>query len=641
VANLPPGYQVDGTKTRAVSLALSADADAPDNAMVEFKLRSLQGAAAEFVASVELSEAIPIIRVNEPRAGYVDRSVSTGNIVATPVTIENNGLEALEDAVLIPPQMLPWMTTNLPLDLDGNVLLGTLDMGETFTFDVVFAPPEGVPFGYNTDVFTVRGSNTETEFTIPVWALVTSELRGSVDFAVVNTWGEPVPQASVRMWNNDIQQQYTVTTGFDGHARVDDLNLGSWGWQITAAGHSSVNDVVDVVADQVVGVTAEMSRSLVTVNFRVEPVTFTDTYQIVIEQTFVTNVPVPNLVADPPLFEFRDVEEGFETTVLVNFSNYGLKALDNVVIEPSETPGARMEPLISYMPRLGPMETVEVPVRITYTGTPQASPASGYWSCAINDVIDPSGQLMTFLNLAMRAQGESTSGLTGKKAIAAAAVASFLYLFGSFGGTDSIIGTLVTAFIGCLGIFFSGGGDGATYSPSGTSYGVTNGAPGCFTEGTPIELADGSMLPIEEVKPGMMVLGADGQGHPVQRTYVLTSDHVRELRFVDVEGAFRLETTDEHLFWVESAARWAPAGDLVVGDVLRTDEGRTAVVTGSERVSRDVPVYNFDVHGASYFANGALVHQKCDEAAAGGLAAPPPLPEVGSPAPVALVLGGE
>ncbi|HMV65201.1 MAG TPA: right-handed parallel beta-helix repeat-containing protein [Myxococcota bacterium] len=638
---LAPGFVVEGGKTKPVTFNLAADVDAPDDVMVEFKLRSVQGAAAEFVASVELSEAIPIIRVNEPRAGYVDRSMRTGDVVTVPVTIENNGLQALEDAVLIPPQSLRWMTTNLPLDVDGNVLLGTLDMGELFTFDVVMAPPEGVPFGYNTDEFTVRGSNTATEFTIPVWALVTSELRGSVDFTVVNNLGEPVPAASVRMWNNTIQQQLTRTTGFDGRVRIDDLNIGPWGWQVTAAGHASTNDVVDVVADQVVGVTAELSRSLVTVNFRVEPVTFTDTYQIVIEQTFVTNVPVPNLVADPPMFEFHDVEEGFETTVLVNFSNYGLKALDNVIIEPSETTGARMEPLVQFMPRLGPMETVEVPVRISYYGTGGAAPATGYWSCVV-DTIDPSGTLKTILDLAMRAQGESTSALSGKKAIAAAGVASFLYLFGSFAGIDSVIGTLVTAFAGCLGLFISGiGGGGGGYGPGNTSYSAATGAPGCFTAETPVELADGSMVPIEQVRPGMSVLGADGLGHPVERTYALTSDHVRELRFVSVEGAFRLETTDEHLFWVESAARWAPAAELKVGDVLRTDDRSTAVVVGSDRFDREVPVYNFDVQGAAYFANGALVHQKCGAVEDGSLAPPPPLSGLAAPGPVALVEGGE
>ena len=355
----------------------------------------------------------------------------------------------------------------------------------------------------------------------------------------------------------------------------------------------------------------------------------------------MTNVPVPNLVADPPMFEFHDVEEGFETTVLVNFSNYGLKALDNVIIEPSETTGARMEPLVQFMPRLGPMETVEVPVRISYYGTGGAAPATGYWSCVV-DTIDPSGTLKTILDLAMRAQGESTSALSGKKAIAAAGVASFLYLFGSFAGIDSVIGTLVTAFAGCLGLFISGiGGGGGGYGPGNTSYSAATGAPGCFTAETPVELADGSMVPIEQVRPGMSVLGADGLGHPVERTYALTSDHVRELRFVSVEGAFRLETTDEHLFWVESAARWAPAAELKVGDVLRTDDRSTAVVVGSDRFDREVPVYNFDVQGAAYFANGALVHQKCGAVEDGSLAPPPPLSGLAAPGPVALVEGGE
>ena len=636
---LAPGYTVNGGQLKPVTLTLNADADAPDEAMVEFKLRSIQGAVAEFVSSVELSEAIPIIRVNEPRAGYVDRSTSIGNIVTVPVTIENNGLQALENAVLVPPQTLRWMTTNLPLDAQGNVPLGTLEMGETFTFDVVMAPPEGTPFGYNTDVFQIRGSNTATVFTIPSWSLVTSELRGGAQFSVVDSYGEPIAGASVRIWNNTVQQQHTLTTGFDGTASIEDLNLGQWGWQATAPGYSGANDVVEIVADQTSPVIAEMSRSSVTVNFRVEPVPFTDTYQIVIEQTFVTNVPEPVLVVDPPYFEFNDLEGSFETTVLVNVSNYGLKALDEVELTTDDIGHARLEPLVSFIPRLSPMETVEVPYRITWVDPdPEAEdPSSAYAMCVVGTI----GGLYNLSDaLGAMIRGSTSSALSGlEKEIAARVVAKLLknkYI------KRAMAIYAVAALIGCL---FSGGGGGGGGSgpsgPSSTTYGVSSGYAGCFTADTPVEMADGTMMPIQEVKPGMEVLGADGQGHAVTRTYVQMSDHVRELRFVDVEGAFRLETTDEHLFWVESAGRWRPAGDLVVGDVLRTDEGRTSVVVGTERALRETPVYNFDVHGASYFANGALVHQQCDAATADGLAPPPPLPEAASPAPVALVLGGE
>ena len=56
----------------------------------------------------------------------------------------------------------------------------------------------------------------------------------------------------------------------------------------------------------------ELFRSLVTVTFNVVPVPFTDRYEIVVEQTFETHVPIPVLVVDPPWQQFYNVEPGFE-----------------------------------------------------------------------------------------------------------------------------------------------------------------------------------------------------------------------------------------------------------------------------------------------------------------------------------------
>ena len=185
------------------------------------------------------------------------------------------------------------------------------------------------------------------------------------------------------------------------------------------------------------------------------------------------------------------------------------------------------------------------------------------------------------------------------------------------------IGNFLGGEIGCAvadggsgGGSSDGGGnvndDWAFLRRSGTGGGDGPGA-GCFVGGTPVRLADGSLKPIEHIEMGDMILGFDGQPAGVTKTYIRETDHLRELRYRDNGGhLYRVETTDEHMYWVQNKQEWVPAGELGVGDELALPEGRFATIESTVRRAIDTVVYNFDVDGLqSYYANGALVYQQC------------------------------
>jgi hypothetical protein len=74
----------------------------------------------------------------------------------------------------------------------------------------------------------------------------------------------------------------------------------------------------------------------------------------------------------------------------------------------------------------------------------------------------------------------------------------------------------------------------------------------------------------------------------------------------------RVETTDEHLFWVEDRDKWLPARKLAKGDVLIVPNGSHGEVTEVWRRNAPATVYSFDVDDyESFYANGVLVRQKC------------------------------
>jgi intein/homing endonuclease len=130
-------------------------------------------------------------------------------------------------------------------------------------------------------------------------------------------------------------------------------------------------------------------------------------------------------------------------------------------------------------------------------------------------------------------------------------------------------------------------------------------------------MADGGQRPIETLEPGDRVMTFDGSPGLVSKVYARESDHTIDLRYLEwtKEGVGvlrRLETTDEHLFWVRERNTWLPARKLAEGDVLIMPDGLQAEVTKVWRRNEPATVYSFDVDEyESFYANKVLVRQKC------------------------------
>ncbi len=125
---------------------------------------------------------------------------------------------------------------------------------------------------------------------------------------------------------------------------------------------------------------------------------------------------------------------------------------------------------------------------------------------------------------------------------------------------------------------------------------------GCFVAGTPVQMADGSVKPIEQVREGDLVLsrdqndraGVDGKvvAARVVRTFV--HQHPSE-QMVTVtlssgeqgEKAERIVCTDNHPFFVPGKG-WTPAGMLCIGTAIAPRAGpRTAGVEGAAVPERE------------------------------------------------------
>ncbi|MEW6157838.1 MAG: polymorphic toxin-type HINT domain-containing protein [Verrucomicrobiota bacterium] len=632
-ANLPEGFVVRPGETRSIDLTLTAAADAPDNAVVEFTLTSAEGASAMFTATVTLLPAVPVLAVTDPPLGYLEVSVDRGGFISRQITVVNRGLKDLEGVELVPPAQVPWIVPNLAKSADGKIHLPDIRIGESYSFTVVFAPPAETPLGQASDFLIIKGANAQAEFRINIFPLVTSDKKGAVQFYVDDVLGLPVPDATIRLRNTALQVELpAVKTDQDGYVTVREMQEGNWSWLITAPGHSSAVGIVEVIPGQTVQVgvpKTRLNKSLVTVTFRVEPVPFTDRYEIKIEQTFETHVPAPVLVLTPPVLEFRDVLPGFEANFVVKAKNHGLIEMTDVTITGTDAPSGRLEPLINYFPVLRAQEEVEVPFRLVYTGTPSGpqglmarqGPGGFPVGCGGGDL--PSlADAIAGMNALFKGGYICAASDAAKLAVAQGLLIT-LYLWQTQVNKVYKYAYKLATVLTCLGIFSGdGGGGGGGGGGSGPSNGTVGNfgmsGPVCFAAGTPVLMADGTTKPIEQITTNDWICTGQAKGAVanVVETFATTTDKVREVKFriEDGSGAERsLQTTDDHLFWVDGKG-WTLASEVQPGAWLTTEKGQRATVLANAPLGKSLKVYTFKAReDHAFYAHGVLVHDMCGE----------------------------
>ena len=647
-----PDFAIGPGETVRQKLTLAASANAPDQAMVQLTLRSAEGAADLFEGAVTLLPAVPILTLLNPAIGYVEVSLDRGQQISRALVVANHGLKDLRDVQLTPPTRIPWMSVNLPVSTDGKIRLPDIPVGESTSFQVVFAPPGDTAMDYFDDSLKIQGAGLGQAFEVRLFATVTSDQKGAVQFYVNNTLGQQVPAAEVRLRNRLFAQEVgPVLTDTNGLVTVPDLQEGEWFWQVSAPGHAANVGVVEVLPGQTVRAETMLARNLVTITFNVVPVSYTDRYEIKIEQTFETHVAAPVLVIDPLIADFGEIWSGFETNFVLTAKNHGLIQMTDLTIEGQEAEGGVLVPLITYIPVVRPQETIEIPFRFTYdtnvTSAPGLSGISRKARTAADVAMDMANCAIKVFPFGTLANAKVAKALyaimnaeyrcvTGNDRVMLGYGLVTVYAIGQIGGSwgsarNKVFGwaeSFVTCVLGTVRSYFvqNSTQEGARqdqpqipYAPSPcVTPGFTSGNGACFAAGTQIRLLGGRYKPIESLREGDWVqTGLRPQDiAQVMGAYTATSDRLQNIRCRDRENPQRerqVQATPEHLFWVDGTG-WTTAVNLKPGDWLCDEDGRSLeVVANSLRpLNPSQPVYSLRLKGDNaLFANGILVHDLC------------------------------
>ncbi|MTI96027.1 MAG: hypothetical protein FH749_11190 [Firmicutes bacterium] len=139
-------------------------------------------------------------------------------------------------------------------------------------------------------------------------------------------------------------------------------------------------------------------------------------------------------------------------------------------------------------------------------------------------------------------------------------------------------------------------------------------ARSCFVAGTLILTKDGHK-PIDEIQVGEEVYSYNPEtGEKGLKPVVNTFVHDKDVLLNVYIGELKIETTEEHPFWVADKG-WVLAGDLEVGDQLLLHSDEIVEITELEWIHLVTPVkvYNFEVKDwHTYFVSeiDVFVHNK-------------------------------
>jgi len=613
----PAGFTLAPKQSMTLSLQLASAISAPTNAEAIFTFTSAEGAQATLTANVSLLPAVPVINVVNPPAGYVETHVNRGDQVSSQVTFQNVGLTTLKGITIQPPTNLTWMSVNLPVSTNGQITLPDLPQGQSNTFTVVFTPPASLPLAQYQDYLLLKATNLNLPYRINLYGLVTSEQTGSVQFRVEDYLGNNIDGATVRLQNNLLQSSAgPFLTDSNGLVTITNLMEGVWNWQASAPGCSPAAGTVNITAGQAAYLNPVLIRSLVTVNFTVVPVPFTDQYEIQVEQTFETFVPVPELVMSPPYTTLKNVSPGFQATINITVQDAGLIKISDVSITGQQTAQATMTPLITYIPELAPQQSVTVPFVVTYSGNnaPQQQ--------ALSDCLPGgSGDLAAAFaaGIAALANGQGMCPANAQIIRLAGQAALAFYVFQqiptSFG---DVLGYVASA-VGCLiGQLFNGAGDG---SGGGGGTGeqqagqvVLPEGGGCFTLETPVLMADGTSKPIGEIHTNDVVRSGSRMENraTVEGVYFTDSDSIEEIDLAGLSGAAAtILATREHFFWVDGHG-WRSVTELRVGDWVFDSDDHRVQISAIKKMNEKRRVCTLKLSEAcSFYANNILVHDLC------------------------------
>jgi len=314
-----------------ITVSLLIPEVAPDSVNFEVRVTTAEGVTAVVPLWLRLVPARPIPRV-EPNA--VNLGVNPGGMSTVRVRLTNAGLGTMRGITVLPSDLLPWVAVSSPAATD-------LAPGADTTFDLLVAPPAGVPYGLYIDTITVTDGTVSARVTLSVE--VTSSDRGGVSFVLASDSGLNLDGTEIQLVSREeftaiygdgqtrtYHQVYRALTDATGMAGLSDIPIGLYDYVVAAPGHDRVEGellVMPLSQPQVLALTLQAVP--LSYEWTVKPIIIEDTYDISLTMTFATEVQRPVFATLPPWIAVpHELQEVYRDQVII--VNPSLIALNDV-----------------------------------------------------------------------------------------------------------------------------------------------------------------------------------------------------------------------------------------------------------------------------------------------------------------------
>ncbi len=286
-----------------------------------------------------LAQAFPSINTS-PK--ILDTGVGLEETRYENIQLTNNGLELLRNArVALVPQST---TTEVPewITLDTAPDLGNMAVGESRSVQLKINPDTTISEGDYFVGLQVRGDNfAELPNVIPVRVKVTQSGVGKIQFKVTDIYTktkdssnneiEGVNKARIKLQNENVLSiTHDIVTNVTGEALSDEIPAGRYVYRISANDHTTVTGRIWIKPGTTGFEKVFLMNNLVNVEWSVREITVEDRYEIKLDATFKTHVPIALVMIQPLHVNLPVMKKGEVFQGELTLTNHGLIRAENV-----------------------------------------------------------------------------------------------------------------------------------------------------------------------------------------------------------------------------------------------------------------------------------------------------------------------
>lgn len=428
---VPEPIQISSQQSQRVTLGIQADDSAINNGQI-FVALFADGYDEQPIGMLDilynLSEAKPVLS-HAPSVLEMGTTV-TGTATAT-ITLDNRGLVPLTDVNLVfktvdgfeAPQ---WLKLVTPANL------GDVAVGDQRTVDIAVQPNNAAPIGTTRFNLEVQSSNAPN-YIIPVYAAISESGEGGVLLKVTDMYSgtlngvgnviQGLPSAEVRIQNEALPDiEYQLTTDELGEVFVEDIPAGRYSIWVSEPNYQEEHIRIRVQPGLVQSEQVFLDYNLIRLDWSVNEITISDSYEITLRATFETDVPAAVVMLEPTTIPLPEMEAGDVFHGELTMTNYGLIRAFDVNFRPQQSDEFfQIEYLTDVIPdSLAPKEVVVIPYKVTALKSLEQQDASGggcgvYSNCSACDAKSscPTGISETNTSSCMTRSYGSCSGGSG------------------------------------------------------------------------------------------------------------------------------------------------------------------------------------------------------------------------------------